>query len=150
MKSFTESHKPIHTVLSEHIKTEDPFVLRKNPPSCESLEQENYKPLKEINEDNAKEIIIQETKIPQPAINVIKKGQFREALAIWLQFWKRSALYLCIISFIVGSSLSLAYFYKIEINLDKLLTVYIGCSIALWFFLTPIALYRSLKKVLKI
>lgn len=150
MKSFTEFHKPIHVILSEHIKTEEPFILRKEVSALEDAEQKEECALLKV-ECNPKDhtIVIEQESMSQPSSYIVKKRQFREALAIWLQFWGRSALYLCIISFIVGSSLSIAYFYKVEINLNRLLTVYVGCSIALWFFLTPIALYRSLRKVIK-
>lgn len=149
MKSFTEFHKPIHVVLSEHIKTEAPFVLKKDVCIMDGANQEaEGTPLKEEGNPKASIIIEQESMSQTPA-HISKKRQFKEALSIWLQFMGRSALYFCIIAFIVGSNLSLAYFYQLEINLDKLLTVYVGCSIALWFFLTPIALYRSLRKVIK-
>ena len=146
MKSFTESHKPIHTLLSIPIKNEESIVLEKDTFSLKKLP---YQEAKKINERKLEEKVSEEIKVPLLPVNAVKRNKFLETLSIWLQFWGRSALYLCIISFVVGTSLSVAYFYKIEINLDKLLTVYIASSFILWFFLTPIALYRSLRKVIR-
>ncbi len=148
MKNFIESQKPIHPLLasSGKIRKEDPPILRKDiSASLQALETNSI----QLKEKTIQTIRIGEERRYSPPTGALKDNKVSAILKIWIQFWGRSALYLCVISFIVGASLSIAYFYKIEINLDKLLNVYIGCSFALWFFLTPIALYRSLRKIIK-
>lgn len=141
MKIFTESHKPAHVLLSQQINQEESTSLLE-----ETSSWKQPRPALKKTREETDEILIGEIKATLAPVNAHKRNQFVETLNIWLQFWARSALYLCIISFLVGTSLSVAYFYKLELNLDKLLIVYIACSFVLWFFLTPIALYRSLKK----
>ncbi|MBY0462236.1 MAG: hypothetical protein K2Q34_03530 [Alphaproteobacteria bacterium] len=145
MKIFTESHKPTHVLLSQQMKKEEAIPTLETS-SWKSLQPQERKIFKKTREEETDEILIGEIKATLAPVKAPKSNQFAETFNIWLQFWGRSALYLCIISFIVGTSLSIAYFYKIEINLDKLLTVYIACSFVLWFLMTPVALHRSLKK----
>jgi hypothetical protein len=70
---------------------------------------------------------------------------FWSALKIWLSFLGRSTLYFCLVASLIGGGLMGVYVLKIEMNLDRLLTVYIASSCVLWFFLTPVALYYSIK-----
>lgn len=67
-------------------------------------------------------------------------------LKIWLGFWVRCALYFCVVAFLIGTSLSFIFFYKLSANLDFLLILYTASSLLIWFCLTPLALYLSLKK----
>jgi hypothetical protein len=143
MKIFTESHKPRHVLVSGQINNKDPMASETS--SWKRLQPQERKTFKKTREETD-EILIGEIKATLAPVSAHKGNQFIQTLSIWLQFWGRSAFYLCIISFIVGSSLSVAYFYKPEMSLDKLLIVYIACSFVLWFLLTPIALHQSLKK----
>ncbi|MBY0281158.1 MAG: hypothetical protein K2W94_03270 [Alphaproteobacteria bacterium] len=145
MKSFIEFQKPTHALLSQQIKGDEQITLPKASTLGKFRPQER-KIFKKVKDANNDEILIGEIKATLAPARLPKKSQFAQTLNIWLQFWGRSALYFCVISFIVGVSLSAAYFYRIELNLDKLLTIYIACSFVLWFFLTPLALHRSLKK----
>ncbi len=70
---------------------------------------------------------------------------FFSALKIWFSFLGRSTLYFCLIASLIGGGLMGIYVLKIEVNLDKLLTFYIATSCVLWFLLTPLALYYSIK-----
>ncbi len=143
MKIFTESHRPRHVRVSGQINNKDPMAS--DTSYWKKLQPQEGKTFKKIREETD-EILIGEIKATLAPVSAHKRNQFTQTLSIWLQFWGRSAFYLCIILFIVGSSLSVAYFYRPAMSLDKLLIIYIACSFVLWFLLTPIALHRSLKK----
>ena len=145
MTNLSESQKPIHLLLPSDFNAEEvKNVTWQQGDLWQQLSEET------IEETNTLEAPLERASKPQIIPKEEKETpKLNNLMKVWLGFWGRSALYFCMIAFMLGSVLSLTYFYKFELNLDHLLTTYIVCSFVLWFCLTPLALYQSLKGSMK-
>ncbi len=141
-----ESQKPIHLLLPSDFNNE---VIKNVTWQQGDLWQQLSE--QETIEKNALEVALERAShLQKHSLKEEKEApKLNNLMKIWLRFWGRSALYFCMIAFFLGCVLSLTYFYKFELNLDHLLTTYIVCSFVLWFCLTPLALYQSLKGIIK-
>lgn len=145
MTNLPESQKPIHLLLASDFNAEEvKNVTWQQGDLWQQLTEET------IVKTNTLEAALERASNPQVTVSEEKGApKLNNLMKIWLGFWGRSALYFCMIAFMLGSILSLTYFYKFELNLDHLLSTYIICSFILWFCLTPLALYQSLKGAVK-
>jgi hypothetical protein len=146
MNNHPELQKPIHLLLPSDFNEEE--VKNVTWEQADLWQQISTEQI--TLEANALESAFEKANNPQKTSSEEKEApKLNNLMKIWCKFWGRSALYFCLISFSLGSVLSLFYFYKLELNLDRLLITYIVCSLILWFCLTPLALYQSLKETTK-